>query len=458
MKTTTKKTSFQSFIPRVVQSEESKSNHQKAIEDTVTSNNTKLKRSDDCTEKETKLKQQKRERKPKNRKDSEVTASSKLPDSVLYPLNKAKQKNANKGNVIDEEHEADIVETYAEPIRKHKEQSNVKVHNKQEKFKRGELISEKKTLDHGGDYPVVSTNDSTKRFLRPRNRDNIVTVNKTQKKLDNQKPMKLKPEKVSKSTRCASEIRKNPSSLKESIPSQIDRPSRKKENIVKVNKTQEKLYSNSKSMKLKPEASHSTRSAATEMCAKPVHRSRSPLKEKSPSRIERLSERALRDDKVKNVTVHLKRIPARGNTRRNAQIKNAVEPVCTSNETNSLLVCNNNETVGMNNAEAKKRIKYKKPTTRKIVIHSPGSTTILGTKIDDTFMLVTKRDYAKHINPRDLGNTNKSILNNSIIPINRRIIYEPPTNIIEDNSGSDCEDVLLTSYTNTGHILHINVN
>lgn len=96
-----------------------------------------------------------------------------------------------------------------------------------------------------------------------------------------------------------------------------------------------------------------------------------------------------------------------------------------------------------------------------IVIHSPDSEEILGTKIDAQFMLVTKHDLEKRIDPKYHETTDTSFINESInrgliIPINQEIVYQPP--IIEDDNEyhSECDDELLTSYTSKGHFLLIN--
>lgn len=94
----------------------------------------------------------------------------------------------------------------------------------------------------------------------------------------------------------------------------------------------------------------------------------------------------------------------------------------------------------------------------KIVIYSPGAdTSTFGTKINDELMSVTKGDLEKRIDPKYHKNHNLGSLKKCIVPVNQKIVYEPPSNmenISEDNSESD--DDLLTSYTRTGHFLRLN--
>lgn len=406
-KTTTKKTSFHSFMPRFLQSADG-SDHKKAIEDKVTSNET-TKRTVNHTDKEKKLKEQK---KKKKFNETDTTATSPVVNSGHYSL-----RNKNR-NGVKAKHTSDIVQQPAEPKQEHKKQSSLKVNKKPKKLKPGDSNSEKKPSDR--DYPILPIDNSTKRFLRSRNKENKVnqtqesegatrkqsTTHKTQKKPEKSKPVKL-TEKISSSTVPASQNR--------------------------------------------------TRSNDP---------SRSPLKEKVmnilPRQTEKASERILKDNKIKNLTVTLGKLPTtRVNTRQSARRNNALS---TSNEMNSQLVCNNDETIGTNNTEVMnsllnplRRNNLMKKSKRQIVIHSPSSDTILGTKIDDTFMLVTKNDYQKRIHSKYLRNTDRSIMNNSIIPINRRIVFKPPMAIMEDNSGSEAEDELMTAYTNTGHIFQTEV-
>lgn len=85
---------------------------------------------------------------------------------------------------------------------------------------------------------------------------------------------------------------------------------------------------------------------------------------------------------------------------------------------------------------------------------------MLGTKVDDTFMRVTRHDFVKRIDPKDLRIRDTRFLKEMVVPINRRIVYEPPIDdILEENSAYDSEgdDELLTTYTRTGHFLILNL-
>ncbi|XP_037050137.1 uncharacterized protein LOC119084317 [Bradysia coprophila] len=99
----------------------------------------------------------------------------------------------------------------------------------------------------------------------------------------------------------------------------------------------------------------------------------------------------------------------------------------------------------------------KNPSQPTIVIHSPNSDTILGTKIDDTMMLVTQSDYRNSIHVKYARNT--SVFKRNIIPINRRILYQPPIHdaTADTDNDSECEDVLLSSYVNTGRFVQVKI-
>lgn len=103
-------------------------------------------------------------------------------------------------------------------------------------------------------------------------------------------------------------------------------------------------------------------------------------------------------------------------------------------------------------------IQLNNPLQSTIVVHSPSYNTTLGTKINDTMMVVTQNDYKKCINPKYARNT--SLFKRNILPIDRRIIYQPPMlNISADVSDYDSEsdDVLVTSYMHTGRFVQIKV-
>lgn len=95
-----------------------------------------------------------------------------------------------------------------------------------------------------------------------------------------------------------------------------------------------------------------------------------------------------------------------------------------------------------------------------IVIYSPGSGGKFGTKIDDKFMSVTKKDFEKRLDPKYRPYQDLSLMKKIVVPVNQKIVYEPPSSdtIMEKHSNDDSEtdDELLTCYTRTGHILRLN--
>lgn len=119
----------------------------------------------------------------------------------------------------------------------------------------------------------------------------------------------------------------------------------------------------------------------------------------------------------------------------------------------------NNDTIAQTSSTMHRfpRLTMLKNPPQPIVVHSPNSETLLGTKIDDTMMLVTERDYKKRINVKYARKT--SVFERSYIPMNRRIIYQPPMLDVTANTDDDseCEDVLLTSFLHTGRFAQIKV-
>lgn len=97
--------------------------------------------------------------------------------------------------------------------------------------------------------------------------------------------------------------------------------------------------------------------------------------------------------------------------------------------------------------------------SKRIVIHSPNAGSLLGTKINSTSMRMTRKDYEKRIDPQCLRIRDETLKNESIVPINQKIVYDPPIcdTIPKQSPGEDSEsdDELLTSYTRTGHFLRL---
>lgn len=194
-----------------------------------------------------------------------------------------------------------------------------------------------------------------------------------------------------------------------------------------------------------------------ENTTEPVRRSRSPLKERKVNRTENDPKRC------RNVKVVIEKMPKVVMiTRKSASLqKNALEQTL-SGRTNEMSassrsVSNYYQDNGSRYSASQctsSMNRSRRPQEKQIVIYSPNSTSPLGTKIDDKLMLVTKRDYEKYFDPKCIRTMNA--LNDSVVPINRRIIYKPPImDTINESSDwdSDCDDDLLTTYCKTGHIV-----
>lgn len=162
-----------------------------------------------------------------------------------------------------------------------------------------------------------------------------------------------------------------------------------------------------------------------------VHRSKSQLNDRQVNRSETCR-------RLREVRVNVKRLAS---------------PIAHYNQTFANL--NSEEQTSVNRI-AKKSMKRRPQQQPEIVVYSPNSDTLLGTKITETSMLVTKRDYTKLINPKYVQRAN--VFDRSIIPINRRVIFQPPmncTNVDNTYMDSECEDVLLSSYLDSGRFVQV---
>ncbi|KAG4071388.1 hypothetical protein HA402_004092 [Bradysia odoriphaga] len=193
-----------------------------------------------------------------------------------------------------------------------------------------------------------------------------------------------------------------------------------------------------------------------------AHRSRSPLKETNRRDMVRLL----------NVRVNLKKLPLRPKVTIRRMRKVATEPIAevTANDTTANWPFPSLDdqaveipdilpqpSVSVRGRGRPRKTLMKNPPQPTIVIHSPNSDTILGTKINETMMLVTQSDYQNSIDVKYARNT--SVFERSIIPINRRIVYHPPIHdaTADTDNDSECDDVLLTSYVNTGRFEQVKV-
>lgn len=400
-KTTTKKSSFNSFVPRLIGIEEVKNHQLNEIEPAISaiSNDTVVPHTNSKGKKNvaTKKKKVEDQRQPsKNLKERGLPVKIDL--SRLADLS-VTNKDAEE-----------IVETFTRPKQSTRKPSKLKELKELENPKQIKSKSEKKISKSD----AMSSDQANTRCLRSRLKENIVQQVQDEKSSNKQPKMKM------------TKIRNEPDNQME-------------------------LYS---------ENLPSTSVTPFEKKSKSVHRSRSPLKERKVNGQENCQ-------KLLKVKVVLKKMPpVVVPTRKNARIqKSGFEQISESGarDNNSQFVSNyysscnlGAQTISLN--RSRRPTIVMNLTRRQIVMHSPNSETLLGTKIDNTFMLVTKNDYKKHIAPKFIRKTDLSVMNNSIVPINRRIVYQlPAIDTANDNTDNDseCEDILLTSHTNTGHIFQL---
>lgn len=428
-KTTTKKTSFNSFVPRLMGIQEAR-NHRindSAIKPSticaMPSYNNDVPDTDSDGKKMVPEKRKKTKKSSKSSKDVMRIKEGGLPVTIDISRLAAMPvtKNQAEGNI----------ETFKKPKQPHKKQSEQPDHKEPEKQKR--IKPKAKKILKSDAMPLVKTT----RCLRSRLKENIVVSEKDETTVAKQPKATVKNSRSKKGNHM--ELRHS-----NDLPSTSVVPFEKK--------------------------SESTQ------------QSRPPLKERAVNQRED-------DPKFLNAIVAVKRLPPRRvTTRRQAQIQNILIEQNLDNgttvthsqlvsdsvssgdfggpDTNSHVVSNNNSCdFGVRTSTANrfrqsklsmKNVRHK----RQIVIHSPNSETILGTKVDSTHMLVTKNDYEKHIDPKHLRKTDLSFMNDSVVPINRRIVYRPPANdTINENTDydSECEDVLVTSYMNSGQVFQLKV-
>lgn len=401
-KTTTKKSSFNSFVPRLIGIEEVKNHQLNEIEPAISaiSNDSVVPHTNSKGKKNVPTKKKKVE-------DQRQPAHHPKEKGLPVKINLSRLADFPVTNRSSEEN----VETFTRPKRSTRKTSKLKEHKELEKPKQIKSKSDEKNSKSD----AMSSDQANTRCLRSRFKENIVEQVQDEKSSNKQPKMKM------------TKIRKEPDNqmelYSENLPSTSVTPFVKK--------------------------------------SESVHRSRSPLKEREVNRKENCH-------KLSNAKVVVKKMPpVVVPTRKNSRIqKSGFEQTSDSGarDTNSQFVSNYNsscnlgaQTIYMNRSQ-RPSIMMKNVTRRQIVMHSPNSETFLGTKIDNTFMLVTKNDYKKHIAPKYIRKTDLSVMNNSIVPINRRIVYQPPAiDTTNDNTDydSECEDVLLTSHINTGHIIQL---
>lgn len=200
-----------------------------------------------------------------------------------------------------------------------------------------------------------------------------------------------------------------------------------------------------------------------------------PLKQSTVKLIENVK----RQDKVAS-PVKVKRLSPQKKAMRNRKKLVPAESTPTKTDSHSEMVANgfdhdkvfdnnnNNDTTVQEKSDKplnKKsgHIRKHKPLSKaraQIVIYSPGAGGKFGTKIDDKFMSVTKKDFEKRLDPKYRSYQDLNLMKKIVVPVNQKIVYEPPScdTLMEKHSNDDSEtdDELLTRYTRTGHIIRLN--
>lgn len=96
-----------------------------------------------------------------------------------------------------------------------------------------------------------------------------------------------------------------------------------------------------------------------------------------------------------------------------------------------------------------------------IVIYSPSAGKKFGTKLSDQLLSVTNNDLKKLIDPKyHRCTSNLSSIEKCVVPVNQRIVFEPPMEFMSRNDTNDddseIDDDLLTSYKTSARVYRLN--